>query len=105
MRFQSEAHEVLDEIELALGHACAEIWFHGDQNGRRLKVAVASCGDPPCGPRVEAANRILAGRGLLERVDFLFMSLSKDELDAAVQRVPEALSPLGWQAHASRRAA
>ena len=79
----------------------AEIWFDRDPGGPRLKIAVASCGDPPRGPGVDEAKRILAGRGLLDGVDFRYASVTRSELDAAVERVQEALAPLAGQAYAA----
>ncbi len=79
MELQYGGSEVCDEIEMALGNDWGGCWFENDPAGRRLKIAVRSCGDPPADPSVSAAERILAHRGLLDHVDFVHDALTSSE--------------------------
>jgi hypothetical protein len=94
LRFQSAIQLVLDEVESALGTDIGGMWFDWSDHRGRFKIAVASATDPPVGPRVEAAKKILAAGDVLERTDFIAVRWSLEQLLEAQRCVFKVLEPL-----------
>jgi hypothetical protein len=97
LAFHDAASEVLDDLESAVGESSGDMWFDWSDHQGRLKLAVAGTADPPSGPNVDEAKRILLERGLLDRVDFVRIGWSMSELIAGQKRADKTLRPL-WHA-------
>jgi hypothetical protein len=94
LEFQHASSEIMDDLEAAIGEASGDIWFDWSDRRGRLKIPVAGSSDPPSGPNVDAAKRILSSRGLLDRADFVRVRWSMGDLMAGQERAWDVLEPL-----------
>jgi hypothetical protein len=91
LEMQDAAMEVADDVERALGAVSGAIWF----DGGRVKVGIA--GVSPSHPAVEGARRIWREQGLADKVDFVEVRWSLQELVAGEERAWTLLEPLARQ--------
>jgi hypothetical protein len=102
--FQSRVAGALDELRLALGKTCGDIWCDWNPPGEiRLQIGVASSGYPPAGAHVQGAKLVLKRHGLLDASDFVEVSTSMADLVADLARVSAVLGDSGVFARASLR--
>jgi hypothetical protein len=93
LALQDAAAPILDQIDAAIGPAASgDDWFAASTG--RLEIGVVSSTDPPSGPNVTAAQRILANASLLSQADFVSVANSLADLQSAQAQIDRSLSDL-----------